>query len=237
MALFTVVSGVLLTGALSSSAAASSVSLSSAPNPSAYQGVATFTAVVTGVAPTGSVTFLQDTSPLCPPVAVAADGTATCTQMFAELGSYTITAAYSGDANNGSSTSAPIIQQVDRAPGFSFVWADCRDPPVEGHPYRFMATALGWGSMNFATTTGQTLCSATPPEEGLWVCTVSSFGTSGAQPLQEVDVIAEYSGDLTYMPSVSAPLSVAVLGNSESIFRSHFDSFDQICPVPSPIGP
>ena len=177
------------------------------------------------------------TSPLCAPVAVAIDGTATCTQMFPQVGSYAITAVYSGDTNNNSSTSEPITQQVDRAPGYSWVWAGCRDLPIEGQPYHFMASAFGWGNMTFTTTVGQTLCSMTRPIEGFWVCAVSSFGTSGTQPLQEIDVVANYSGDLTYLPSVSQPFPILVLSSSESIFRNHFDSFDQICPIPSPLGP
>jgi hypothetical protein len=88
--------------------------LTSSPNPSSVGQMVMFTATVVGqngVVPTGTVTF---TINLNKPVAVAlANGQATFNWTFAMSGPRTVTASYTGDANNQASTSAVLNQTIN----------------------------------------------------------------------------------------------------------------------------
>ena len=80
----------------------------------------TFTATVTGSAPTGNVSFLDGGTPVCTAVALTDTGgtrTATCSTANLTVGVHDIVAAYSGDANNASSQSAVLSQRINAAEG------------------------------------------------------------------------------------------------------------------------
>jgi plastocyanin len=64
----------------------------------------TYTAAVTGVNPTGTVTFSSGTTTLGK--GNVTNGVATLSASFATAGTYSVTASYSGDANNQASTSS-----------------------------------------------------------------------------------------------------------------------------------
>ena len=94
------------------------VGLTSSLNPSKPGDSVTFTSKVTGQTPTGTVTFKDGTSALCSAVALQGGGNspaATCTTNALAKGSHSITAAYSGDANNLAITS-PVLTQTVKAP-------------------------------------------------------------------------------------------------------------------------
>jgi len=86
-------------------------SLSSSLNPSQSGQAVTFTATVTsaGPTPTGKVKFLDGTKSLGP--RKLSGGVATLTTSKLAVGTHPITAQYSGDANNATSTS-PVLDQV-----------------------------------------------------------------------------------------------------------------------------
>jgi plastocyanin len=93
------------TGAISVTVtpAATTTTLSVSPaKPNQGQAI-TYTATVTGVAPTGTVTFASGTTTLGK--SNVANGVATLSGSFATAGTYTVTASYSGDANNQASMS------------------------------------------------------------------------------------------------------------------------------------
>jgi hypothetical protein len=96
----------------------SSVVLTSSTNPSNYGSSVTFTATVTPTGgtslPTDTVTFLDSGTPLGAPVALGSSLQATFTTSTLIAGMHTITASYSGDSNNSSSTSAPLSQVVNK---------------------------------------------------------------------------------------------------------------------------
>ncbi len=99
----------------------STTTLSTAPNPSVLGQNVTFTATVTGNAPTGTVLFSVNsvTVPGCATVPLAGAGnsrTAQCATPNLVLGSHSIGATYSGDANNAGSSAAPVTHTV-LAPG------------------------------------------------------------------------------------------------------------------------
>jgi len=88
----------------------SATALSSSPNPSSAGQPVTFTARVTGAAPSGTVTFFDGGTPIGTATLVA--GTATVTTSSLTVGSHSITARYSGDSNNAASTSGALLQTV-----------------------------------------------------------------------------------------------------------------------------
>jgi len=92
-------------------------SLTSSPNPSHRGQTVTFTATVkptsgTGT-PTGTVTFLDSSTPLGSP-ALNTSGVATFSTSSLSAGTHSITAKYGGDTNYGGSTSVVLKQAVQR---------------------------------------------------------------------------------------------------------------------------
>ena len=73
----------------------------------------TLTATVTGISPTGNVTFRAGTTTLG--TAAITSGTATLTTSFATIGTYRVTANYAGDSNNNASTSSAVSITVNPA--------------------------------------------------------------------------------------------------------------------------
>jgi hypothetical protein len=94
---------------------ATSTSLASSQNPSAFGQPVTFTAAVTGTAPTGTVTFFDGGTQIGG-AALSSGGSATFTTSALSLGNHPITARYGGDANNNAGTSAVLTQSVGLAP-------------------------------------------------------------------------------------------------------------------------
>ncbi len=96
-------------------AAATSIDLTGPASSSIGQSV-TFTATVTGTAsPTGTVMFKDGSSTIAGCAAVALTGTtALCTTSALPLGARSLTATYSGDANNVPSTSSVLVHNVNQ---------------------------------------------------------------------------------------------------------------------------
>ena len=96
---------------------ASTTTIASNPNPSVVGQNVTFTATVTGNAPTGTVAFNVNavTIPGCGAVPLAGTGnlrTAQCATPNLAAGSYSIGAAYSGNGTNASSIATPATHGV-----------------------------------------------------------------------------------------------------------------------------
>ena len=85
--------------------------LTSTHNPSSQGQSITFNATVSGASPTGSVSFEDDGTAFCSNVPLAANQ-ASCTTAALSGGLHAIFAVYSGDSNNGTSTSAVLTQSV-----------------------------------------------------------------------------------------------------------------------------
>jgi large repetitive protein len=97
------------------------VALTSSMNPSLVGQSVTFTATVTNngaalTGLTGTVTFLNGSTPLCSDVAISGGGVATCMTSTLPLGTSNITAAYSGDPNDEANTSNTVAQVVEQTP-------------------------------------------------------------------------------------------------------------------------
>jgi Bacterial Ig-like domain (group 3)/MBG domain (YGX type) len=92
--------------------------LASSANPSIYGANVTFTGTLSaaggGALPTGTLQFMNGASPMGAPVALAA-GVATYSISSLAVGSYPITAVYSGDSNYNGITSLTLTQVVNKA--------------------------------------------------------------------------------------------------------------------------
>ena len=96
--------------------------LGSSPNPSTFGASVTFTATVNGTNPTGTVNFKDGASSIasCGAQTVSGAGnsrTAVCITSALAVGTHSVTATYSGDAGNQTSTSAPPLSQVVNSAG------------------------------------------------------------------------------------------------------------------------
>jgi Bacterial Ig-like domain (group 3)/Fibronectin type III domain len=96
---------------------ATSTVVTTSANPVGVGTTLTFTAVVTGSAPSGTVQFADSGTSMngCGTVAVTGSGnsrTAVCTTTNLYAGSHTIIANYAGTSTNGASSSAPIVEIV-----------------------------------------------------------------------------------------------------------------------------
>jgi type VI protein secretion system component Hcp len=92
----------------------STTTLASSVNPSMFGQPVTFTATVTGNSPTGAVTF-RDGETVLNVANLSSTGVATFTIATMDAGVHHITATYSGDTNNKSSTTVAVVWPVHPA--------------------------------------------------------------------------------------------------------------------------
>jgi hypothetical protein len=194
----------------------------STPAPSLVNQPVTFTATVTpsvlGVTnPAGGVAFsyVFNGGPavtLCASAAVSTTGkvtTATCTAPLPSAGSYTVTAAYSGDTNFGSSSNI-VVQNVNPAT-LSIAVHSSQATSLVNVPVSFTAnltlpftaTTSPTSTVEFRDTlTGLTLCSSVPVTNLTASCTpaLTREWTVATHP-----VTATYNGDLNF-PAVTSPV-------------------------------
>ncbi|MGO4883556.1 MAG: beta strand repeat-containing protein [Bryobacteraceae bacterium] len=132
-------------------AATTTTVLTSNANPSGYGQPVTFTATVTstGSAPTGTISFKNGTTPLGV-ATLNSQGVATMTTLTLAAGSYSITAAYSGDASSAKSTSPPVNQVVNQAATTTQLVSSV-NPAALGESVTF--TAIVRSATTFATGT------------------------------------------------------------------------------------
>ncbi len=136
--------GILDAGA-AVAAALGGTALASSANPAAVGAAVTFTATVAGNAPTGTVKFEDGSTPLtgCVAVPLAGSGsprTAACVAPALAAGSHVVTATYSGDGNNPSS-SASLTQTMIGASTTTL--ASSANPALAGASVTFTATVVG----------------------------------------------------------------------------------------------
>ena len=132
--------------------------MTSSKNPSSVGATVTFTASVTGVAPTGSVGFSDGGTTIsgCGAVALTGSGntrTAACSTSALSTGSHTIGASYVGDAGNtGSQGNLTQTVQSASAPTTTTLTSSA-NPSAAGTTITFTAAVNGTaptGSVGFA---------------------------------------------------------------------------------------
>ena len=133
------------------------VTLVSSMNPSLINQSVTFTATVTnnGAALsglTGTVTFLNGSTPLCSSVMISGSGVAMCSTSTLPLGTSNITASYSGDPNDEANTSNVVVQMVEQTPVLTLAAAP--NPAVVTTPVTLTFTAAAPNGSTTGTPAG-----------------------------------------------------------------------------------
>lgn len=175
-------------------------SLSSSANPSTVGASVTLTATVSPATATGTVQFLDGATVLG--TSTPASGSATFSTTSLTQGTHSITAVYSGDATNATSTSAATSQVVKGTT--TVVLGSSLNPAVVGQSVVFTATVN-----SAATGTVQFLDGSTVIGTGTVSSGVATFATTAlAQGTHAIS--ASYSGDTNYASASSAPLTETV---------------------------
>jgi phospholipase C len=187
--------------------ATTTTALASSLNPSTANQSVIFTATATsqfGGPVTGSITFKQGTTTLS--TVPLTNGQASYTTTFS-AGSFSITAVYSGNSNNQTSTSASLSQTVNQAVT-STALGSSLNPSYVNQSITFTATVTSQygqavtGSVTFKN--GATLIATVPLVNGQAGYT-KIYVTSGTR-----SITATYSGDSNNFGSTSSALSQVV---------------------------
>ena len=182
--------------------AASSVTLASSANPSTVGQSVTFTATVSPATATGTVQFLDGTTSLG--TATIASGSAALAISTLATGAHSITAAYSGDANDAASTSAALAQTVNKLAS-SVTLASSANPSAYGQSVTFTAAispASATGTVQFLD--GTTSLGTATIASGSAALAISTLATGVHS------ITAAYSGDANDATSTSAALAQTV---------------------------
>jgi large repetitive protein len=188
-------------------------SVTSSANPSVFGQSVQYTATVAGgPTVTGTITFKDGGSNIAGCVAVAViAGSASCT-VSPSAASHTITAVYSGDANNTASTSPALTQLVTADPTTTVVTATV-NPTVFGQSVTFTATvtanapgsgvpagkiAFQNGGVNISG------CNAVTLVAGIATC------TTGALTVGSHSITGVFNGSSSYLTSTSAVVTETV---------------------------
>ena len=191
--------------------------LASSLDPSTLGTSVTFTAIVTGSNPTGSVNFTDGGSSImgCGAVALTGSGnskTAACSTSALTATTHSIAAAYGGDAGNTASTSGVLSQVVNEATSTTTLTSSA-NPSTVGTSVTFTATVTGnvpTGSVAF-TADGTTIssCAAVALSAGSAACSTSNLAVGPHS------ILASYGGDAKNVPSTSGALSQTVNSAAE----------------------
>jgi uncharacterized protein len=192
--------------------AASAVLLTSGTNPSFIGQSVLLTASVTGIAPTGLVTFSAGATTLGSSALSGSGNQRTATLSLSNLpvGSNAITASYAGDGNNAAMTSALLTQVVQ--PGITTTTLSVQPvQPAVGQPVTLTATvtvaapAVGLASGTVTFLDGNSVLGTASLVGG-----VATLNLSAGLPAGTRSLSARYEGATNF----SGSSSVTVLGAS-----------------------
>ena len=185
-------------------------------NPSTAGASVTFTATVTGAAPTGTVAFTDGGTSIagCSAVALSGSGnarTAACATTALTAATHSIVAAYVGDASNLASTSTSLSQVVNKK-STTTTQVSSLNPSPAGASVTFTATVTGaapTGTVAF-TDGGTSIagCSAVALSGSGNARTAACAAT--ALTAATHSIVAAYAGDAGNLASTSTPLSQVV---------------------------
>src|ERR1051325_5713401 len=169
------------------------------PNPSAVGQAVSFTFTVAANAPgsgtpTGTVTVSDGTESCNASVAVGS-----CSIAFNSAGAPSVTAAYAGDANYATSTSAPVTHTVGAASTTTAITGHTPSPSVVGQGIAVSYTVTSGGGAPTGDVTvsdGAATCTGTV---AAGTCTLTPT-TAGAKTLT-----ASYAGNTNFAGSTSSP--------------------------------
>jgi hypothetical protein len=179
--------------------AATTTVVTSNLNPSTYGASVIFTATVTPLTATGTVTFYDGGSQLG--TGSLSGGTATFSTAALAGGAHSITAAYGGSTNFTTSTSAAITQTVDRATTTTVVTSNL-NPSTYGASVTFTATVTpptATGTMTFSD--GGAVLGIGSLSGGTASFSIAALAGGPHS------ITAAYGGDANFAPSTSAPFT------------------------------
>jgi hypothetical protein len=188
--------------ALTVTAASSATSLASSASTTLFGEPVTFTATVSGINPTGTVTFLDGAVALCVGPVALSGGIATCTTGLLDPGTHSIVASYSGDSNNVASVSSAVTQDVLRIPTTTSI--------VSILP----ATLVAGQSATITVTLAGSAATVLMPFYPTGVITVSDGSASCTAPLPGVTASATVSCVLTPTAACTRTISASYAGDS-----------------------
>lgn len=185
--------------------AASSVVVASSSNPSNTKQSVTFTATVTPATATGAVEFLDGSTVLGS--TTVSNGVTTFTPASLSQGTHSITAAYAGDGNDTSATSAVFTQTVQASSTITL--ASTANPAVVGAAVTLTATvtpSTATGNVQFLD--GTTVLGTVALTNGIASFTTSTL-TQGSH-----SITAAYAGDASDTSATSTMLAQTVQNQS-----------------------
>jgi FtsP/CotA-like multicopper oxidase with cupredoxin domain len=188
--------------------AVSTTVVTSSRNPSVSGQSVTFTARVTPLAATGTVTFFVDGSALGGPVTLDATGRATLVVSTLAVGSHAVTAMYGGSTNYLQSASTTLTQTVNKA-GSRTVVTTSGTPAAQGTTVVFTATVTA-AAPGAGTATGTVQFRIDGVDAGAPVSLNSSGQAAFAistLPVGRHTVSAGYLGDANFTTSTSGNLA------------------------------
>jgi hypothetical protein len=188
-------------------AATTKTGLTPSQNPTNFGQSFMLTAAVSGNGgvPTGSVTFSDGGTAL--QTVTLANGVATYTTTTLADGSHTFTATYTGDANDSTSSSAPLTVQVLQTIDIS-VTSTSPNPSVARSNVHFVATITAKQGIQ-PTGNVTFLDGATPLGTGVINGTTATFDTA-ALAVGTHAIVASYAGDGSTESYNSAPYSQVI---------------------------
>jgi surface antigen len=221
--------------------AATTTTLTSSANPSVFGQRVTYTATVAPSAgsgnPTGTVQFFDGTTPIGS--GTLSNGTYSMTPPSLAVGSYPLTATYSGDNDFLTSISPVLNQTVNKAPTKTALAATPTESSGFGHPVTFTATLSvpppGAGSPTgaIAFSVDGTKVAQTPLAANLTAIITTSALAPGSHVID-----ATYSGDTNFLASGTAlaylvTCTVNLTGNHPGALTA---SGDSTCVVDATVG-
>ena len=223
--------------------------LTSAPNPSTFGQSVTFTATVSPITASGTVTFSDFTCSPAPcnmqPVALGSGtlsaGRASFSSSTLPGGSRLVTATYNGDTINSSSTSATLTQVVNKLPS-TMTMSSSPNPSIAAQPVTFTATvspSSATGLVTFADASGGGSCAASL-SSGRAQCSVTSFSRGPSN----YSITATYSGDTNYSGStasavqtVKQPTGTVLTSSPNPSFAGQLVTFSALIAFSDVTGP
>ena len=179
----------------------SSTTLTLAPNPSVFGQSVALTATVTPSTATGTVIFKDGGTQIGSPVSLSG-GVAVLNYSASALGRHLLTAVYSGDSSDLTSTSSAVTQVVNQAPTTTTL-SSASNPSTYGQAIIFTATVSSPSATGIVTLMdGSTSLATAAPTGG-----VASFTIAGLS-VGTHSLTAIYSGDTNYLASGSCQVAI-----------------------------
>jgi sugar lactone lactonase YvrE len=183
-----------------------SVSLTTSVNPALEGSQVIFTAKVSSASTSlnGTIVFLDGSTQICS-ATITATGAATCSTSTLTLGQHSITASYSGDADDAASVSSPLTETIQQAATVTLTATP--NPAVVTSSVTLVATVTATTGTPTGTVTfydGTTPIGSAPLTAG-----VATFATSQLTAATH-QLSAQYGGDLTDAKATSNTISQVI---------------------------